>query len=299
MNPLRLNQIALFSAAFLLSLSCHGWGPGGHMVIAKIAHDRLNTKAKAEADRLLAIAINPVGLSSRTADFVTASHWADDVRPLASFSHTADYHFIDNPFAQDGSELPDDLPKAENVVRALQDYVETLKTSNDDQEKAQALRFIIHFVGDIHQPLHCSSRVSANLLEGDQGGNKYMISERDEQGTKHRVKLHSFWDGAIETLPKMRANFQPPPVSEAVAFADDLVLKFPDTGCDTSDPFAFEKWAQESFDLAKSDVYKGITQGKEVSIAYRTRTTPIAQKRVAWAAYRLATLLNAVWPVNP
>src|SRR5262249_20134269 len=145
------------------NVPCFGWGDGGHMMVAKIAYDRLNPTAKAQADRLLAIKIKPAGKTAKSLDFIQAAHWADDVRPLTDFAFTGDFHFIDFPFTQDGSSLPSDLPKDENALKALDDYVSTLKTSSDDSEKAEALRFIIHIVGDIHQPLHCSSRVSSKL----------------------------------------------------------------------------------------------------------------------------------------
>jgi hypothetical protein len=81
---------------------------------------------------------------------------------MFGFQQTADDHFIDYPFSQDGTALPDDLPKPENILKALQAHVQTLKSSNDDAEKAQALRFIIHFVGDIHQPLHTRAASSTS-----------------------------------------------------------------------------------------------------------------------------------------
>src|SRR5579859_7000912 len=113
--------VALVAA--LVSERCLGWGDGGHMIVAKIAYDRLNKNAKVEADRLLAISIDPASVTAKTGDFVNAAHWADDVRPFPDFAALADNHFIDQPFSPDGSALPEDLPKPQNVVKALDEYV--------------------------------------------------------------------------------------------------------------------------------------------------------------------------------
>jgi len=179
-----------------------GWGAGGHMMVAFIAFKRLNPQAKAQAIALLARPINPAAVSKKSKDFVNASHWADDVKKLAGFEFSGDLHFIDKPFSTDATPLPTDLPKPDNIVKALQDYVNILKTSTDKDEQAQALRFIIHFVGDIHQPLHCATRVDNALPEGDQGGNLVTIKVAGK-----RLKLHSYWDDGIGTFPKTRPGF--------------------------------------------------------------------------------------------
>jgi hypothetical protein len=281
------------------SLACFGWGPGGHMMVAKIAHDRLNPKAKAEADRLAAIKINPVNVTAESLDFIEASHWPDDVRTLFGFTNTAEFHFVDFPFSQDGTELPEDLPKEQNVLRALTSYVNTLKTSADDNEKAQALRFIIHLVGDVHQPLHCSSRVTSKFTEGDRGGNEVHITETDAEGQKHAKSLHSFWDGGLDTFPAT-GHLAPPAVADIEKAADALVKKFPDTdpNWNKGTAFDFNTWAQESFTLAKQQVYTDLVPRKAIPQSYMDRCTPIAERRVVWAGYRLAKLLNTIWPAE-
>ena len=291
----------LFGSFIFASVNALAWGDGGHMMVATIAQDRLNKNAKAEADRLLAVVISPASISMRTATFVTAAHWADDVRPLSSFAHTGDLHFIDNPFSPDGTELPADLPKPENVVKALDQNVAILKNSQDDQEKAQALRFIIHFVGDIHQPLHCATRVTSALPEGDRGGNEFFITGINGQGKKQKLKLHSYWDEGIGTFPRTGPHFQPPPVEEVTAAAKAVLNKFPDSdeGWKSGVPFGYEQWAAESSAIAENFVYKGLVAGQMPSQEYVDAATATAQKRVAWAGFRLAALLNAVWPETP
>jgi len=268
-----------------------GWGAGGHMMVASIAFKRLNPRARAEAKRLLALPINPAGITAKSKDFVNAAHWADDLRPIPEFDSFKALHFIDTPFSLDGTTLPA-LPTP-NIVTALQENVNILKTSTDDNARAQALRFIIHFVGDIHQPLHCSTRVDSAHPDGDRGGNLVSIKVAGK-----KTNLHSYWDGGIGSFPKTGANFKPPALSTIGPAAAKAMIGNPDTNPDLKldDPTNFDAWAQESFELAKSVAYKGMTSGVTPTAAYNANALKTARRRVAWGGYRLAALLNSIWP---
>jgi hypothetical protein len=271
-----------------------GWGPGGHMMVASIAFNRLTPNAKAKAQALLAIAINPAATSAKSKDFVNAAHWADDIRDVAGFGQFADLHFIDTSFSDDGTTLPA-LPTP-NIVTALQENLAILKNPSSDQNaQAQALRFIIHFVGDIHQPLHCATRVSSALPQGDEGGNKVMIKVAGKS-----EKLHHYWDGGIGAFPKGGPGpaFTPPALSTIGPAAAKAMIGNPatDPKLKLDDPTNFDAWAQESFTLAKSTAYKGMKKGVTPSAAYNTKALKVARQRVAWAGYRLAALLNSIWP---
>ena len=270
-----------------------GWGAGGHMMVASIAFNRLNPRAKAQAQTLLAIPINPAGVSKKSKDFVNAAHWPDDLRPFKAFDPFLPFHFIDQPFSVDGTALPTDLPASDNIVKALEDNVNILKTSTDKNAQAQALRFIIHFVGDIHQPVHCATRVDSAHLRGDQGGNGVTIKVAGKS-----VKLHSYWDGGIGSFPKTGANFAPPPLSQIGPAAAKAMAGNPDTDPDLklNDPFNFKAWADESLAAAKDAAYPGMQNGVKPSAAYNSKALKVARKRVAWGGYRLAALLNAIWP---
>jgi S1/P1 Nuclease len=195
-----INRTLLRRATALLLLTCFttfsastsfGWGAGGHMMVAQIAFQRLNANAKAHVEKLLAIPIDPKDVTAESENFVDAAHWADDVKNLPDFEFSPDLHFIDYPFSADKTKLPTDLPKKDNIVKALTDYVNTLKTSTDENEQAEALRFIIHLVGDIHQPLHCATRVTKKHPEGDRGGNDFAIKLPGADGKLNKAKLHS------------------------------------------------------------------------------------------------------------
>jgi hypothetical protein len=273
-----------------------GWGAGGHMMVAKIAFDRLNPRAKAQAQTLLAIPINPAAVSRKSMNFVNAAHWADDLRPFPEFDSFKELHFIDTPFSDDGTTLPQ-LPPP-NIVTALEENVNILRTSTDQNARAQALRLIIHFVGDIHQPLHCATRVSSANREGDRGGNLVKLRIRQSNGTFKNTNLHSYWDGGIGAFPRTGPNFRPPPLS-TIPNAIRLAKRgnpANDPAIGLGNPTNYSGWADESFELAKDVAYDGINNNSIPTAAYNRAALKVARKRVAWGGYRLAALLNSIWP---
>jgi hypothetical protein len=278
-----------------ISTTSLGWGAGGHMMVASIAFKRLNNTAKAEVKKLLAIPINPCDVTKKSSGFVSAAHWADDVRPKLGFEFAPDLHFADFPFVADSTPVPTDLPKPQNIIKALEHYVEVLKTSIDTNERAEALRFVIHFVGDIHQPLHCATKVDAAHPQGDQGGNLLHIAVGGQD-----TKLHSYWDGGLGSFPKggPPPTFTPPKLSTIPPAVAVALQGHPDTDPDLKldDPFNYQAWAKESRDLAEQAVYKDIAAGQTPTAEYKTRGLEVVRKRVAFAGYRLAALLNKIWP---
>jgi hypothetical protein len=294
-NVIALGVLCLIFGAPSVSF---GWGPGGHMMTAQIAFARLNPRAKAQAKTLLAIPINPAAVSAKSKDFVGASHWADDLRSIPAFDFLKPLHFIDKSFSTDGTALPAIV--VPNIVTALRDNVKILKTSTNQNARAQALRLIIHFVGDIHQPLHCTDRVSSALPGGDHGGNLVTIKITDANGNLRSINLHSYWDGGLESFPKggPSPQFLPPSLSTIPPAAAAAIAGNPatDPAIKLNDPFNFPAWANESFSLAKSVAYNGMSNGMEPSSAYRTKGIKVTRQRVAWGGYRLAALLNSIWP---
>jgi len=260
-----------------------GWGFGGHMMVAAIAFERLNPHAKAQAMALLARPIKPADVTAKSKDFVNAAHWADELRPFAEFDSFKPFHFIDQPFSIDGTALPAGLPEPDNIVTALEDNLNILKTSTDKDAQAQALRFIIPFVADVHNPLHCATRVDSDHRNGDQGGNLLKIIVPGAGGALKTTNLHSYWDGGIGTFPKTGASFAPPPLSEIGPAAAKAMQGNPDTNpaLKLDDPTNFDAWARESFALAQNVAYKGMTNGVTPSAAYDAEALKVARQRVA------------------
>ena len=286
-----LFALALVAAGLLSYGSAFGWGAAGHMMVAKIAYDRLNPRARAEADRLMKISIGPND-ALQSNDFINSGRWADDIKSSKTFPKFDKDHFIDIPFSADGTPVPTNQPEAENIVKALNDNVQILKNSTDDKARAQALRFIVHFVGDIHQPLHCVTRVTKALPNGDRGGNDFYLFNQE--------RLHAYWDNGADTFPRSSPppDYAPPAISQISRPADQIVKENPDSDSawKAGGPFDFAGWAKEGNQIAIDSVYKGLVEQQKPSDEYTRASIIIIHRRVAWAGYRLAALLNAIWP---
>ncbi len=273
-----------------------GWGPEAHRIIAEIALRRLNNNAGPRAKKLMHVKTKLWVPNS--SDFVLASTWADDIKNLRTYRQEfSQLHFIENPFPRPGP------PPTPNLVTALKDNVKILQTGAEVEAEAQALRFIIHFVGDIHQPLHCATRLD-NENRGDQGGNRVSILVADSSGRLRTDRLHVYWDSGLNTLAGSRFTH-----------ADRIEKASPDQEANLPiDPFNFQGWSDESFNLAKEVAYAGIPSGigsdskvdkkaasrspYRVTATYRARAVPIVNLQIARSGYRLAKLLNAIWPAR-
>ena len=158
-------------------------------MVAAIAYDRLTPQARAQVDALLQKHPDFAALSRRREAFLAASVWPDriksdrrfydDTRPdaqptplLAGFPSMArqtNWHYIDIPFSPDGTPLKP--RKSPNALDQLQRILKILGPA--DAEASYDLPWLIHLTGDVHQPLHCTSRFLKSQPDGDQGGNSY------------------------------------------------------------------------------------------------------------------------------
>src|SRR6185436_1833148 len=152
--------------------------------VAQIAYNHLDPAVKAKCNTLMAVPV--IASDSGNSNFVTAAVWADDLKGITSSFNN--WHYIDIPFSLDGTSTNGVGAASFDVVRAINLCVSNLASSATSvSNQALYLRFLLHFVGDIQQPLHCSTAVSAARLSGDAGGNSFSIN-----GTWNN--LHSLWD---------------------------------------------------------------------------------------------------------
>jgi hypothetical protein len=256
------------------------------MLVATIAQTELKPRARAECDRLLAI-----GGDARNADFVTTSPWADDIR--GQRRETGPWHYIDYYFRSDNKPAIN-KPDAENVVWAIQKFSAILKDrAKPDAERSEALRFLIHFVGDIHQPLHATSRETDDRPKGDQGGNAFRIVAPAAFSGMSRPprNLHAFWDfggGLFHGEPRpLSADSR----ARIDALASSLVKQYPQRSLRAARDLNPEHWAQESFELAKTVVYN-LQENTTPTDAYVKQAQAVSGQRITLAGYRLARLLN-------
>ena len=182
------------------------------------------------------------------------------------------------PFSPDGTSLKQPVPpNAETQIAAFRDV---LKSSNASAElKSYDLVWLLHIVGDVHQPLHATSRFDKDQSNGDQGGNLVALC-----AAPCKDELHAFWDDVLGTQTDPEAAIKeadrlPAATVNAAAISDEAV------------------WIDESFEAAKKFVYAapvGVGAGPfTLDQRYKTAAKKVAEERVALAGARLANLLNA------
>lgn len=258
------------------------WWGTGHMVVAQIAYDRLNANAKAETDRLLAIDALP---QSRT--FVTAAAWADDLK-LMDVHFYDEWHYLDIPFSPDNTPLPP-TQKVGNVEWAIDQCIRTLRSAKaPDAEKARSLRFLLHFVGDAHQPLHCTTRVTAAHPTGDRGGNDFLVS------AGRLRNLHMYWDSAVGLFEDVKRPMDAESEKTVHAFAERAITSNPPSSFTNLGESHAHKWIEEGSALAQAQVYT-TPEGMPPSDEYKKKTQDTAFRQIALAGYRLADLLNTIY----
>src|SRR2546425_3755787 len=199
----QLTRIALLVA--LSSVACARqawpWGCEGHETVALIAEKHLNANALQHVTDLLKN--NPTDphlhrlCKNGGADLMAdASTWADDERDVRK--DTAPWHFLDIPRGTPQTKAADFCPSTTGcVTSALNDQINVLKAGGSNQQTADALRFVIHFVGDLHQPLHCTTN-------NDRGGNCVPVAFfarnpriTDSQKESYSPNLHAVWETDI------------------------------------------------------------------------------------------------------
>ena len=150
------------------------------------------------------------------------------------------------------------------------------------------IRDRIHTVEDIHQPLHCGSRYTRDRPDGDRGGNSFRLS-----GVGKSRNLHAFWDGGGGLFAASVARPLPPDAEPITTIARSIAAAYPAGTLPEQTEMSTEKWLDEGAALLTSVVYPTSATPDE---AYVVRAREIAKKRVALAGYRLAALLNTIWP---
>jgi S1/P1 Nuclease len=304
----------LLTLVFMASLgvpTANAWGCKGHQTVALIAEKHLTPEAKELVLKLLSE--NPIDpqlkryCGSAVSDAMgDASTWADDVR---GDRKNGPWHYIDIPRGAPRGSLEGFCGKEGCVVSAIAEQVAILKDkSANGAKRAEAVRYIIHFLGDLHQPLHSTTNA-------DEGGTcvplKYFRREPRERGHGFSPNLHSVWDTAI--LERDSEGADPGEYAEMLegTFAGSIEA-WQKAGIHVDD------WVWESHEYADSTVYAGLApkiaiepnvpvhsctddnnigqrllhQHIMAGEAYQEEAAPVVERRVAQAGIRLAMILN-------
>ena len=312
----RVTCVAIVLASCVGAVSLNAWNDHGHMMVAFLAYQQLSAvpAVKAKVDAL--VKLNPLiskwneDVASLPVDlrpaalFAIAATWADIIkfdntyhddgpnrgnRPPPDQSAFANigygdkarhkyWHFIDTPFTNDQSPLPA-VPNPHAVER-IPVFRKTLASPTATQAlKSYDLMWLLHVIGDLHQPLHAVTRVNHSQPQGDDGGNGVHLCP-----SPCNDLLHGFWDGVLGDD------------KDPIGLFNDAASFHVATGPNASvlDP---RKWADESFMLARSEVYRApIGNGAgpfTVTMSYVQNAQRVATERIALAAARLANILKA------
>jgi len=250
------------------------WGNNGHKIVAMIAVSQLDPPVAAKVMALLKH--DPTGKS-----LPAVATWADSVRHTTR-PETEHWHFVDIPV--DGTVntydpardcKPD--PKGDCIIKAIERELPKLtNTSLSERERSEALKFIVHFVGDLHQPLHCAER------NNDNGGGQVTVIFLNQTGHN----LHSVWDSAILDNAGLSQT----------AYANKLIKALP-SNLTVMEAGTTVDWANESHALAVDKAYTNtdgspVVNGTKLKGPYVKDRTKIVNQQLTRAGVRLAKVLN-------
>lgn len=255
-----------------------GWSGQGHRLVGLIAAERLTPQARAEVRRLL---------DGHT--LADVANWADTIR--SDQQQTYGWHFLNIPPGASGYDRDRDCPRAAGVAegsrsdrwrdcavdRILFWEQRLADVSLDRADRATALKFLVHFVGDLHQPFH--------TLGVGRGGNDVNVrvfgdANCAEAGQKpFPCNLHAVWDGWLIARRSLDDR----------AYVARLQKLIVDTRLASQPLGTPAQWAEQSWRLAKEAL---VTPGANIDEAYYQRHIAAIDERIALAGVRLAAVLN-------
>jgi hypothetical protein len=282
---------ALLVAYSLITIPAFGWWETGHQIVARIAAAHLAPAARTRIARILDVPDTPDAIADALA---AASTWADETK---SSTHTGDWHFIDLTLQDEKTDIPKRCPDDNCAPARIRIFAAELRSHQLDQRWSELdeLRYLVHFVGDIHQPLH-------DVTDADEGGNCELLATPIHQAKN----LHALWDGGI--IADMGLDDR--------ALAGSLqtaILAMSGTERERLSAGRVNDWTWESHELALRDIYKrlhipeepplfpkscadapaAIVNFKpEVDAAYLDEMKPVVREQLIKAGLRLAKLLN-------
>jgi len=287
-----------------------GWDESGHKITAYIAWQRMTPDVRervikvllsAPEDSQIAAYYLPYGSRSVEARkrefFMLMATWPDIIRDKNFDTrfrkyNNGNWHYSDTFWElRNGkvvfveSQEPNGL-----AMQKLNDFNQLIRGSAGDAEKAVAIAWLEHLIGDIHQPLHASGKITPSNPKGDQGGNLFLLTPKGTPRDKQE-NLHWFWDSIVgRYLPNAKdqcdADYLDP-------IAQEIMKMYPyETEKNNLNLNKFDVWAKESLDIATVTVYKDLKFFEAPSDKYKKRAFEIAQKRLALAGYRMGDLFN-------
>lgn len=307
MRKSRTFAVCLLIPVFLAG-PAYGWHDKGHKVVALIAFRELKPATR---DAVVAALKQHVAFTqgdwpgrleagaNADASLITlAAIFPDEARSPESPFHDLsdpDAHFINLPFIpvrddrNDPSIRVKDPNLGQNLPKAFRAHSHEIKSvSVSKEEQATSLSWIVHLVGDIHQPLHATAMYTKTFKSGDRGGNSIKLGSSLAHSVKEK-DLHAYWDG----LPGEKHTF-----ADADEKAKSLTTAFPRSTFNHLNA-TIDEIATETFGLARTVAYNGLADvGKVLSdfpVGYEADAQKTADRQVALAGYRLAEVLEDLY----
>jgi hypothetical protein len=306
--------VLLFLLCLLCPLSAFAWDDVGHKTTAYIAWQQLTPQARERVSKILQNAPEDSDLSAyfmgdarslgvrQMEHFMIAATWADIVRDR-DFKvryknyHKGNWHYSDTFWRGENGQvtiLPNPSEDGGKAVEKLFDFDKVLRdASAPDAEKAIALAWIMHLIGDLHQPLHTSAHVTELEPKGDQGGNTFLLTPKDAPRSQQE-NLHWFWDSIIvRNKPRGDAcdtDFIP-------EIARKITKKYrAERMSSRLNPGKYDEWQKESFRLATTEVFSpALVRFQKPSERYKKNAFRVSQQQLALAGYRMGALLNEIF----
>ena len=290
MKKKRLTAYAVFIlliSLFTAPIAGFAWWEEGHKVITKIAYRDLKPNVRKNIARRMGC---PVDILEHV--MIEDSIWADQVKN--GRRETASWHYVNKPYFVGLEETDIRIGRA-NVASKTSDFISILGETRTDKNRDEqdSFRFLLHFTGDIHCPMHNVGLYTATGFgksSHDLGGNLTKCNPRRN--------LHAYWDGVPTVLLEKKFG------SSYDKFADGICKAYPRSALrDELEVKDVEKWSDESHQMARlayftncqddSDSY--LKQGGQMTSQYEKRAEDIVMKQLALAGYRLADVLNSIF----
>lgn len=294
-------SILYFTLLIVLPMIYKSFHTTGHMVVARIAEIQLEgTRMYSQMRDILAI-LSPF-TKERNYPFVESAPWADDIK-YTGVKSMSNWHFYDNyvngtrPLTK--KEIKDHglKPNVENLVWATNQAKSVLRNTNesvvdDRMNKSIYLRLLIHFMGDLHQPLHNTSLVNDVFPQGDQGGNSFKI---DYPGAHD---LHTLWDACLKNYPEIKHPLSKKKFDIIDQIAKKVMSKYPLTNSRIKKRAEVESIKEISLEGQQQTidyVYNGIKMNKKPSKKYLDRGRELIDEQLAVGGYRLTKALQKLF----
>jgi len=256
-----MSRITIFLSVLLFSASAWPWGEEGHRITATIADGLLTSEARASVEDLLE--------GETLADVST---WADQVRRTDYWADTRPLHYMNVEKGASEMVVLRDCRAGDSVLGALAYYRMVLQSETaDKQSRKEALKFLVHFIGDIHQPLHVS-------YAEDKGGNDVDVRFYGRPGN-----LHAVWDSLL--LKRYATDWKK--VAEELQQSLDEETR---QAYGSQDPLV---WAEESFGYTRTTAYQ-FDDPDSLGESYYNRNIPVVLLRLKQAGVRMAAVLNSI-----